>query len=249
MNVLGVDCSGDILSVGVGLSVDGQNLGPRTPKHPYREERGHNTAPGPGFVGVSIDAGFRHAERLMGAVDFCLAEAGLTKAEIDLFACAGGPGSFTGLRIAMASIKGMAYGLGKPFVSVPSLDALAADWAGCSPVIVPLMDAKRSHFYFGIYESGRLVSGPHDDTLERLLAFTSGYPEVLFVGPDAEMLDTVIQDRTGFRRAECARRSSIAALLTLAVNIYTADGAAPADESPNYLRASDAEEAAARKPA
>jgi tRNA threonylcarbamoyladenosine biosynthesis protein TsaB len=249
MNVLGVDCSGDILSVGVGRSMDGQGSSPATPKHPYREERGHKPAPGPGFVGVSVDAGFRHAERLMGSVDFCLAEAGLEKTDIDLFACAGGPGSFTGLRIAMASIKGMAYGLGKPFVSVPSLDAMAADWEGTSPVIVPVMDAKRSHFYFGVYESGRLVSGPHDDTLERMMALASGYPEVLFVGPDAEMLDPAIQDRTGFRRAEWSRRAPVAALLALAVRSYAAYGPAPPDESPNYLRASDAEEALSRKPA
>jgi tRNA threonylcarbamoyladenosine biosynthesis protein TsaB len=248
MNVLGVDCSGDILSVGVGRSMDGQGYSPATPKHPFREERGHKPAPGPGFVGVSVDAGFRHAERLMGAVDFCLTEAGLAKNDIDLFACAGGPGSFTGLRIAMASIKGMAYGLGKPFVSVPSLDAMAADWEGTSPVIVPVMDAKRSHFYFGVYESGRLVSGPHDDTLERVLALASSYPEVLFVGPDAEMLDPAIQDRTGFRRAEWSRRTPIAALLALAIVIYARQGPAPADESPNYLRASDAEEASSRKP-
>ncbi|MFH2115350.1 MAG: tRNA (adenosine(37)-N6)-threonylcarbamoyltransferase complex dimerization subunit type 1 TsaB [Spirochaetota bacterium] len=249
MNVLGVDCSGDILSVGVGRLIDDQGSSPVTPKHPYREERGHRPAPGPGFVGISVDAGFRHAERLMGAVDFCLAEAGLVKEDIDLFGCAGGPGSFTGLRIAMASIKGMAYGLRKPFVSVPSLDAMAADWAGTSPVIIPVMDAKRSRFYFGVYESGRLVSGPHDDTLERMLALASGYSEVLFVGPDAEMLDSVIQDRTGFRRAEWSRRAPIAALLSLAARSYASHGPAPADESPNYLRTSDAEEASSRKPA
>jgi tRNA threonylcarbamoyladenosine biosynthesis protein TsaB len=249
MNVLGVDCSGDILSVGVGRSMESPGSGPSTPKHPYREDRGHLPAPGPGFVGVSVDAGFRHAERLMGAVDFCLSEAGLGKADIDLYACAGGPGSFTGLRIAMASIKGMAFGAGKPFVSIPSLDALAADWEGTSPVVIPLMDAKRSHFYFGVYESGRLVSGPHDDTLERMLALASGYPEVLFVGPDAEMLDAAIQERTGFRRAEWSRRAPIAALLALAVRSYAEHGPAASDAKPNYLRASDAEEASSRKPA
>jgi tRNA threonylcarbamoyladenosine biosynthesis protein TsaB len=227
--------------------MDSQDTSPVTPKHPYREDRGHLHAAGPGFVGVSVDAGFRHAERLMGAVDFCLAEAGLAKSDIDLFACAGGPGSFTGLRIAMASVKGMAYGIGRPFVSVPSLDALAEDWKGASPVIVPVLDAKRSRFYFGVYESGKLVSGPHDDTVERMLALVSAFPEVLFVGPDAEMLDPVIQDRTGFRRPESCRRAPITALLSLAARAYIEHGPAPADESPNYLRASDAEEASSRK--
>lgn len=245
MNVLAVDCSGDILSVGAGRSIGSGGRGPDAPKHPYREERGHGHAAGPGFACVSIDAGFRHAERVMSAVEYCLREAGLSPSELDLLACAGGPGSFTGLRIGMATVKGLSLGLGKPFVAVPTLDALAADWEGASRIVVPVIDAKRSRFYFAIYDGGRLVAGPFDDGLARVIELTQAYPELLFVGPDADLLESSASERPGFRIAAERRRSPIAAMARLAVGVYERDGPAPSDAGLHYLRASDAEEAAA----
>ncbi len=244
MNILAVDCSGDVLSVGVGRNFDARGNGPKTPKHPFREEAGHAHAPGPGFVGTSIDLGFRHAERIMNAVDYCLKEAGLQAQNLDLLACTGGPGSFTGLRIGLATIKGLSLGLGIPFLLVPTLDAIAADWEGASPVIVPLVDAKRAHFYFAIYENGRLVQGPFDDGLERILSLTHDYAEVLFVGPGADMLEPTIAERSGFRMSE-GRRSPIAALARLSVSRYLSQGPSATDCGLFYLRASDAEEIAA----
>lgn len=248
MNVLAVDCSGDILSVGVGRGFDAEGSGPESPKHPYREESGHGHAPGPGFVSVSIDAGFRHAERVMGAIEYCVAEAGLKPADLDLLACSGGPGSFTGLRIGMATVKGLSLGLGVPFVTVPTLDALAADWKGAAPVLVPVIDAKRSRFYFAVYENGSLVAGPFDDGLERIIALTDAYPEVLFVGPDADMLESSMAERPGFRVAVELRRAPVTAMARLAIGIFRASGPSPSGAGLVYLRASDAEEgAAARK--
>lgn len=252
MNIVALDCSTDILAVAVARAYDppeargapGAHGTLRVPKHPYREERGHAPSLGRGLVTVTIDAGYRHTERLMGAVDYCLAEAGLAKGELDLVACAEGPGSFTGLRIAMATAKGLSAGLGIPFVAVPTLDAYAAEWAGAAPVVVPVLDAKRSHFYYAVYEGGLRVGGPYDEGLESLLGRVNGYAELLFVGPDAELLDGSAADRSGFRIAAAKRRSPIASLVELAADRYaTAGGAAP-DAAPLYLRASDAEEAA-----
>jgi len=248
VNILAVDCSGDILSVGVGRGFDAERHGPVSPKHPYREESGHGHAPGPGFVSVSIDAGFRHAERVMGAIEYCVAEAGLKSADLELLACAGGPGSFTGLRIGMATVKGLSLGLGVPFVTVPTLDALAADWEGAAPVLVPVIDAKRSRFYFAVYKNGSLVAGPFDDGLERIIALTDAYSEVLFVGPDADMLESSIAERSGFRIAVENRRAPVAAMARLAADIFRKSGPSPSGAGLVYLRASDAEEgAAARK--
>lgn len=249
MNVVALDCSTDILAVAVARAYDAPGApsvpGTRSvPKHPYREERGHAPSPGRGLATVSIDAGYRHTERLMGAVDYCLAEAGLTKAELDLVACAEGPGSFTGLRIAMSTAKGLSAGLGIPFVAVPTLDAYAAEWAGAAPVIVPVLDAKRSHFFYAVYEGGRRVGGPYDEGLEALLKRVNGYAELLFVGPDADLLDGSAADRSGFRIASARRRSPIASLVDLALERYASSGGAAPDASPLYLRASDAEEAA-----
>ena len=243
MNVLAIDCSGELLSVGVGRGWASGGRGPESVKHPYREEAGHSHAAGPGFIGISIDAGFRHAERVMSAVEYCVAEAGLKPVELDLLACAGGPGSFTGLRIGMATIKGLSLGLGKPFVAVPTLDAIAADWEGSSGIVVPVIDARRSRFYFAIYDKGRLVAGPFDDGLARLIALTQAYPEVLFVGPDADLLETTVSERPGYRIATERRRSPIAAMTRLAVGIFERSGPCRSGSGIVYLRASDAEEA------
>lgn len=243
MNVLAIDCSGDLLSVGVARGLGDDASGPALPKHPYREERGHGHAPGPGFVGLAVDAGFRHAERLMGAIEYCVAEAGLEPGALDLLACSGGPGSFTGLRIGLSTIKGLALGLGKPFVTVPTLDAMAADWEGAAPVVVPVIDAKRSRFYFAVYRAGRLVEGPYDDDLTRLLSAVQAYPELLFVGPDAELLESSVIERSGFRIAAELRRSPTRAMTRLALEAYRRDGPAASNAGLAYLRASDAEEA------
>lgn len=254
MNVVAIDCSTDLLAVAVARAYDAPGFpkvpgtrslpGTRSvPKHPYREERGHAPLSGRGLVTVTIDAGYRHTERLMGAVEYCLAEAGLSKAELDLVACAEGPGSFTGLRIAMSTAKGLSAGLQIPFVAVPTLDAYAAEWAGAAPVVVPVIDAKRSHFFYAVYEGGRRVGGPYDERLETLLMRVNAYAELLFVGPDADLLDGSAVDRSGFRIAAARRRSPIASLVELALDRYAGSGGAAPDASPLYLRASDAEEA------
>jgi tRNA threonylcarbamoyladenosine biosynthesis protein TsaB len=246
LNILAIDCSTDIMAVALGRGYGDAERGPRTAKHPYREERGHATAPGKGLVTLSLDAGFRHAERLMGSIEYCMAEAGVGKDELDLIVCAEGPGSFTGLRIAMATAKGLALGLSRPFVAVSTLDAYAAEWEGCAPVVVPMLDAKRSRFFYAIYEGSALRAGPFDDTLESVIRRVDGYPEVLFVGPDTDMVEGIGADRSGFRLAAARRRSPVASLVELGLERYKKQGPSPSDASPNYLRASDAEEGAAK---
>lgn len=246
MNILAIDCSTDVMAVALGRGYGDAERGPRVPKHPYREERGHAAAAGRSLVTLSLDAGFRHSERLMSSIEYCMAEAGITKADLDLIVCAEGPGSFTGLRIAMATAKGLALGLSRPFVAVSTLDAYAAEWEGCAPIVVPLIDAKRSRFFYAIYEGSALRSGPFDDTLESVIRRVNGYPEVLFVGPDTDLIEGIGADRSGFRLAAARRRSPVASLVELGLERYMKKGPSPSGAAPNYLRASDAEEGAAK---
>ena len=95
-----------------------------------------------------------HSERLLPAVERVLEDAELTFRDVDAIAVAIGPGSFTGLRIALATAKGLAYAAGLPVIGVGTLDALAAPWRWFPGLIVPMIDARRGEVYAAIYRGG-----------------------------------------------------------------------------------------------
>lgn len=100
---------------------------------------------------VSFTNGLTHSQTIMPMVDYCLKGASVTADEIDLFAVSSGPGSFTGLRIGVGTVKGMAYACGKPCAGVSTLKALAFNIAPTDAVVVPIMDARRSQVYCAAY--------------------------------------------------------------------------------------------------
>lgn len=104
----------------------------------------------------------KHAEKLMPAIDHLLDDAGLTIAEMDAFGIVVGPGSFTGLRIGLATIKGFAQALNKPVVGVSTLEALAYNLACSNGVVCPILDAQRNQTY------GALFAAEGDGKIERL---------------------------------------------------------------------------------
>ena len=93
------------------------------------------------------------AESLLGIVDALLGDVGCRADEIDGFAVSIGPGSFTSLRIGIATVKGLAFGRAHRAVGVPTLEALALGTQGAGSV-VPLLDARRGEFYAAAYASG-----------------------------------------------------------------------------------------------
>lgn len=106
-----------------------------------------------------------HSQTLLPMIDEIVKMTETDLQTIDAIAVAGGPGSFTGLRIGSATAKGLGLALGKPLVSVPTVDALAYNVYGCKDIICPVMDARRKQVYTGIYTfvdsrrpSGRNVS-------------------------------------------------------------------------------------------
>ena len=93
-----------------------------------------------------------HNRRLLKTVDFVLREAGWTPDSLDGFAVTTGPGSFTGLRIGLSTIKTMAWVLGKPYAGIPSPDALASPLAFASRPICALLDARKKEVYCAVYQ-------------------------------------------------------------------------------------------------
>ena len=92
-----------------------------------------------------------HSQTLLPMIDEMAKMVELDLSSIDAIAVAGGPGSFTGLRIVSATAKGLGLALDKPLVNVPTVDALAYSVYGCSDLICPIMDARRQQVYTGIY--------------------------------------------------------------------------------------------------
>ena len=92
-----------------------------------------------------------HSQTLLPMIDEMVRMTEVDLSAVDAIAVAGGPGSFIGLRIGSATAKGLGFALGKPLVSVPTVDAMAYSVYGCEDVICPIMDARRSQVYTGIY--------------------------------------------------------------------------------------------------
>ena len=105
-----------------------------------------------------------HSERLLGAVEFVLREARCSIENIDGWAIALGPGSFTGLRIGVSTVKGLAFATGKPVAGVSVLDVLASQIAPTPHLICPILDARKKEIYtaFYRYEEGSFLKRQSD---------------------------------------------------------------------------------------
>jgi tRNA threonylcarbamoyladenosine biosynthesis protein TsaB len=107
-----------------------------------------------------------HSERLMTEIDHVLKGSGLQISDIDAFAVSIGPGSFTGLRIGVSTVKGFSYATGKPIVTVPTLEVLAWNFPFSRYPVCTMLDARKKEVYAALF---RWVAGGFD----RLIGETS----------------------------------------------------------------------------
>ena len=128
MNILAIDTSTEYLSL--AIMKDGRVIG-----------RFHRRC------------AMRHSSTLIPMIDKLLKKVRLKIKEIGCFAFSIGPGSFTGLRIGVATVKGLAYALKKPVVTVPTLDVIARNVRHFNGIICPVLDARKNKVYSCIYRS------------------------------------------------------------------------------------------------
>jgi tRNA threonylcarbamoyladenosine biosynthesis protein TsaB len=93
----------------------------------------------------------KHSIWLLGAVDEFLKDNGLKVSDIDLFAVGSGPGSFTGLRIGISTVKGLAWSLGRPVIGISTLEALALNVNEEDALICPILDARKKQVYSALF--------------------------------------------------------------------------------------------------
>ena len=185
MKVLGIDTATATASVAL---VEGGRL--------VLEEVHTEPKPAEGFPSKGRG---NHAEILMPLVETVLNKAGVSLSDISGFAVSIGPGSFTGLRIGLSTVKGLAYGCKIPVVGIPTLLAVAArvtDWDG---LICPFLDARKKEVYAALFrkKAQRLerltqdLASPPDEILQRIELLDNREP-CLFIGDGAMVYGNLI---------------------------------------------------------
>jgi len=102
---------------------------------------------------MKFDVKITYSEILLNFIDYLLKSLKLKTTDLDGFSISIGPGSFTGLRIGLSTIKGLSFATGKPVVAVPTLDALASLSLFSLYPVVPLIDAKKKQVYSAVYDT------------------------------------------------------------------------------------------------
>ncbi len=178
---------------------------------------------------------------LFGHLEALLARSGWKLGEIDCFAAAAGPGSFTGVRIGLAAVKGLAEALARPVAAVSNLQALA--WFGNAPLRAAILDARRGQIYGAVYDAALALVSPE---------VVAHLPQWLAALPEGE-LEFISTDFAPFRGALAGTRFENAAVCEAprglagaigriaAARLEAGSAQDPAAIDANYVRRSDAE--------
>jgi tRNA threonylcarbamoyladenosine biosynthesis protein TsaB len=177
-----------------------------------------------------------HSRQLMPAIEFLLSSAGLLAQDVEAYAVTTGPGSFTGLRVGLATVQGLALAQGAPCLGLSTLDVLAAKIEGAADALVALMDAQRDEVFGARYDArGRLQGERRIGPVE---SFLDGLPErtAFFGNGVQEHQDAIL---TRLPEALFPRRSRyLAGTLGFLAEprLAALEGVSPAELRPLYLR-------------
>ncbi len=145
-----------------------------------------------------------HSVSLMPMAEAALAAAGITIGELDAVAAVTGPGSFTGVRIGVATAKGLAHGAGLPCIPVDALEALSASAGGFDGIVCPIQDARAGQVYAAAFRNGERLTGDAPMKLEEFLDRISALGDrFLFTGDGVPVFREKIREILG-ERAEFA---------------------------------------------
>ncbi|MGT2933777.1 tRNA (adenosine(37)-N6)-threonylcarbamoyltransferase complex dimerization subunit type 1 TsaB [Streptococcus catagoni] len=186
---------------------------------------------------LKINIKKNHSVSLMPAIDFLMSSVDLEPSDLDRIAVAQGPGSYTGLRVAVATAKVLAYSLKIDLVGVSSLYALAASYQEPSATVIPIINARRNNVYAGFYQNKKSISTEQYMAFSDLVDRVRASEKLVFVGeveafrqeireslPQAQIIETLPSAyQIGLRAIE---------LPAVSVDAFV----------PNYLKKVEAEE-------
>ena len=184
---------------------------------------------------TTINIKKNHSITLMPAIDFLMASLDWTPKDLDRIVVAEGPGSYTGLRIAVATAKILAHTLNIELVGMSSLLALVPYQQ--EGLFVPLMDARRNNVYAGFYENAKPVMPEEHLPFERVIELIKGASQVTFVGEVGPFVEQIQEHlpRTNFKE-------TLPNAANLALLAWDKEADSLHDFVPNYLKRVEAEE-------
>lgn len=188
-----------------------------------------------------------HSERLMAVIDRTLSQSELEINDIDVFAVSAGPGSFTGLRIGLSTVKGLSFSTGRPMVTVPTFDAFAWDFPYCRYPVCLMFDARKSEVYAAVFRWG-------EEGFEKTFGDTSIKPgellkelqgDVLFAGEGALLYRDMIAEVMAGRAHIAPPDKMVPSPANVAViglkKALGGEYSSAAEAAPFYIRKSEAE--------
>lgn len=197
-----------------------------------------------------------HSQTLLPMIDEVCRMTEVEPESFDAIAVSGGPGSFTGLRIGSATAKGLGQALGIPLVHVPTLDAMAYNMYGTDMLICPIMDARRSQVYTGIYsfEAGALKIHRQSSAMaieELIKELDAICRRTVFIGDGIPVFREFIDEKASFEHEFAPagiNRQRASSVALLGAEYFAAGKTVTAAEHlPDYLRVSQAERERAKR--
>ncbi len=144
-----------------------------------------------------------HSQRIMPLLDAALDMTDMSIKDIDIFGAVVGPGSFTGVRIGVTTVKALAHAAHKPCIGVDALEALAANVLAFDGLVCPMLDARAQQVYAAAFRAGFPPKRVMEDTAEKLALFLNRIEEsgerALFVGDGAAAMRAQIEERLSER--------------------------------------------------
>jgi len=196
------------------------------------------------IASLMVKTPLQYAEKILYLVDFLLNQHKLKLGEMDCFAVANGPGSFTGLRVGIATVKGFCQGLNKPAVGISTLESLAYRFCWAHSRVAPMIDARRNQIYGAIFKfNGSQIELEQKEEVTSPAQWLKGIPsrEYLFVGDGARLYkETIVAAHPEARVLETDNRL-LEALSQLAYQRFKEAKTQSAQQlKANYIRPSDA---------
>lgn len=196
-------------------------------------------------VFISIyDIGMKQSETIVPGIDLAIQKAGLDKSELEYLALTVGPGSFTGLRLAISALKALEMAFNIPLYGISSLEAYGYSFKDMGLPVISCIDANKDKFYTRIFDEDKILLEDGDYEIQIIAAKLKKIKKAVICGPDAEKLAELIKANN--KKIELLRTkfqpNGVEALFAITEAKITAGEAPLKDfDGPVYLRASEAE--------